>query len=129
MEQPVQNVYEEVDREKSICQRDILSLIDKAKSYHVNNIDISKYYDLTTDFDKYKIDDTLQRYKLNTEITDYKIDLLQAFLKELLEEKKFVEFKLEKEQSLNEKEYREYLTNIVARTEYINRWYSEFMNQ
>ena len=95
----------------------------------MNNIDISKYYDLNTDFDKYKIDDTLQRYKLNTEITDYKIDLLQAFLKELFEEKKFVEFKLEKEQNLNEKEYKEYLTNIVARTEYINRWYNEFINQ
>ena len=129
MEHPNTNVYEEIDKEKTICERDILSLIDKAKSYHVNNIDISKYYDLTTDFDKYKIDDTLQRYKLNCEITDYKVDLLQAFIKELCEEKRFLDFKLEKEQSLNEKEYKEYLTNIVARTDYINRWYSEFINQ
>lgn len=129
MEHPNTNVYEEIDKEKTICERDILTLIDKAKSYHVNNIDISKYYDLSTDFDKYKIDDTLQRYKLNCEITDYKVDLLQAFIKELCEEKRFLDFKLEKEQSLNEKEYKEYLTNIVARTDYINRWYSEFMNQ
>ena len=122
-------VYEEVNQEKDICEKDILSLIDKAKSYHVNNIDISKYYDLTTEFDKYKIDDSLQRYKLNNEITDYKIDVLQTFLRELFEEKKFVQFKLEKEQNLNEQEYKEYLNNVVARTEYINRWYSEFLNQ
>jgi hypothetical protein len=129
MEQINQNVYEEIDREKSECQRDILYLIDKAKSYHVNNIDISKYYDLSTEFDKYKVDDTLQRYKLNTEIIGYKIDLLQTFLQELFEEKKFVEFKLEKEQNLSEKEYKEYLSNIVARSELISRWYNEFINQ
>lgn len=124
-----QAVYEEVNQEKDICEKDILNLIDKAKSYHVNNIDISKYYDLSNEFDRYKIDDSLQRYKLNREITDYKIDLLQSFLRELFEEKKFVEFKLEKEQNLNEQEYKEYLNNVVARTEYINRWYSEFINQ
>ena len=124
-----QNVYEEVNKEKDICERDILGLIDKAKSYHVNNIDISKYYDLSTDYDKYKVDDTLQRYKLNKEITDYKIDVLQTFLQELFEEKKFVEFKLGKEQALSDQEYKEYSSNVVARTEYVNRWYNEFINQ
>jgi lysine/ornithine N-monooxygenase len=123
------NVYEEVNKEKDICERDILGLIDRAKSYHVNNIDISKYYDLSTDYEKYKVDDTLQRYRLNKEITDYKIDVLQTFLNELFEEKKFVEFKLGKEQALSDQEYKEYLSNVVARTEYVNRWYSEFINQ
>lgn len=123
------NVYAEINKEKDICERDILGLIDRAKSYHVNNIDISKYYDLSTDYEKYKVDDTLQRYRLNKEITDYKIDLLQTFLNELFEEKRFVEFKLEKEQALSDQEYKEYLSNVVARSEYINRWYSEFINQ
>lgn len=123
------NVYEEVNKEKNICERDILGLIDRAKSYHVNNIDISKYYDLNTDYEKYKVDDTLQRYRLNKEITDYKIDVLQTFLKELFEEKRFVEFKLGKEQALSDQEYKEYLSNVVARTEYVNRWYNEFINQ
>jgi hypothetical protein len=121
--------YEEINNEKNICERDILGLIDKAKSYHVNNIDISKYYDLTTDFDKYKIDDTMQRHRLNKDITKYKIDILQSFLKELYEEQKFVDFKLIKEQNLSEQEYKEYLNNVVARTEYVNRWYNEFINQ
>ena len=123
------NVYAEINKEKDICERDILGLIDRAKSYHVNNIDISKYYDLSTDYEKYKVDDTLQRYRLNKEITDYKIDVLQTFLNELFEEKKFVEFKLGKEQALSDQEYKEYLSNVVARTEYVNRWYSEFINQ
>lgn len=123
------NVYEEINKEKNICERDILGLIDRAKSYHVNNIDISKYYDLSTDYEKYKVDDTLQRYRLNKEITDYKIDVLQTFLNELFEEKKFVEFKLGKEQALSDQEYKEYLSNVVARTEYVNRWYNEFINQ
>ena len=123
------NVYEEINKEKDICERDILGLIDRAKSYHVNNIDISKYYDLSTDYEKYKVDDTLQRYRLNKEITDYKIDVLQTFLNELFEEKKFVEFKLGKEQALSDQEYKEYLSNVVARTEYVNRWYNEFINQ
>ena len=121
--------YLEIEKEKDICERDILSLIDRAKSYHVNNIDISKYYNLETDFDKYKIDDSIQRYKLVKEINNYKIDVLQSFLKELFEEQEFVEFKLSKEQKLNESEYKEYLSNVVARTEYITRWYNEFINQ
>ena len=124
-----QNIYEEIAQEKDICEKDILNLLDKVKSYHVNNIDISKHYDLNTEFEKFKVDDSLQRYKLNTEITDYKIDLLQSFLNELYEEKSFLDFKLTKEQNLTDQEYKEYITNVVARTDFISRWYSEFMNK
>ena len=120
------NVFAEIDKEKSICEKDILTLIERARSYHVNNVDISKYYDLVNDYDRYKIDDSLQRYNLNNEILDYKLNLLKSFINDLEEEKDFIKYKLKKEQELSNKEYNEYLTNVVARTEYIDRWYNEY---
>lgn len=120
------NVFAEIDKEKSICEKDILTLIERARSYHVNNVDISKYYDLNNDYDRYKIDDSLQRYNLNNEILDYKLNLLKTFINDLEEEKEFIKYKLKKEQELSNKDYNEYLTNVVARTEYIDRWYNEF---
>ena len=120
------NVFAEIDKEKSICEKDILTLIERARSYHVNNVDISKYYDLNNDYDRYKIDDSLQRYSLNNEILDYKLNLLKTFINDLEEEKEFIKYKLKKEQELSNKDYNEYLTNVVARTEYIDRWYNEF---
>ena len=123
------NVFDEINKEKTICEKDILTLIERAKTYHVNNIDISKYYDLTNDYDKYKIDDSVQRYNLNKDIIDYKLHILETSIHDLEEEKKFLDYKLKKEQELNNKEYNEYLTNVVARTEYVDRWYNEYNNQ
>jgi hypothetical protein len=120
------NVFDEINKEKTICEKDILTLIERAKTYHVNNIDISKYYDLNNDYDKYKIDDSVQRYNLNKDIIDYKLHLLETSIHDLEEEKKFLDYKLKKEQELNNKEYNEYLTNVVARTEYVDRWYNEY---
>lgn len=123
------NVFDEINKEKTICEKDILTLIERAKTYHVNNIDISKYYDLTNDYDKYKIDDSVQRYNLNKDIIDYKLHILETSIHDLEEEKKFLDYKLKKEQELNNKDYNEYLTNVVARTEYVDRWYNEYNNQ
>ena len=123
------SIYELINKEKDICEKDIFSLINKAKTYHVNNVDISKFYDLENDYNRFKLDDSTQRYNLNKEIIDYKLSLLHQFINDLEEEKKFLDYKVEKEHALNEREYNEYLTNVVARTDYINKWYNEYINK
>lgn len=123
------SIYELINKEKDICEKDIFSLINKAKTYHVNNVDISKFYDLENDYNRFKLDDSTQRYNLNKEIIDYKLSLLHQFINDLEEEKRFLDFKVEKEHELSDREYNEYLANVVARTDYVNKWYSEFINK
>ena len=121
--------YDEINKEKEICQKEIFKIIDHARSYHVNNVDISKYFDLPAEFDKYQIEDTSQRFKLNDDITQYKIDILKTLLTDLYNEKEFIKFKFKKEQELNQQEYIDYTTNIVVRNDYISKWLSEFNNK
>ena len=124
-----EKVKELINNEKDICEKNIFKIIETARSYHVNNIDISKYYNLPEEFDKYKIDDITNRYKLNNEVNTYKIDLLNTLLKDLYNEKKFIEYKFKKELELSEQEYKEYSTNIVSRNDYVSRWLNEFNNK
>lgn len=119
-------INELINNEKDICEKEIFKIIEKARSYHVNNIDISKYYDLPDEFDKYKIDDITNRYKLSDEIISFKIDLLNTLIKDLYNDKSFLEYKFKKEQELSQQEYIEYSTNIVSRNDYVSKWLNEF---
>ena len=119
-------ISDEANKEKEICEKELINISERIRSFHVNNIDISKYYNLPMEYEKYQVDDTSLRYKLNYEIVSYKIDILKKMINDLNVEKEFIKFKLEKEQSLNQNEYQDYVTNIVARNDYINRWWNEF---
>lgn len=118
-----------INNEKDICKKNIFKMIDQARNYHVNNIDISKYYNLPEEFDKYKIDDITNRFKLNDEVNTYKIDILNSLLKDLYNEKKFLEYRFKKEQELSQQEYIDYSTNIVTRNDYVSKWLNEFNNK
>ena len=102
---------------------------DMINNEKVNNIDISKYYNLPEEFDKYKIDDITNRFKLNDEVNTYKIDILNSLLKDLYNEKKFLEYRFKKEQELSQQEYIDYSTNIVTRNDYVSKWLNEFNNK
>lgn len=78
---------DEVIKIREAYQQDISVLMGKIRSYHINNIDISADYDLENNFDKFKVDDSYLRYKLNNDSIEYKISLLQGYLSDLFAEK------------------------------------------
>lgn len=110
-------------------QQDISVLMGKIRSYHINNVDISADYDLENNFDKFKVDDSYLRYKLNNDSIEYKISLLQGYLSDLFAEKKFNNFRREKEEKLTKNEYLEYTHNPSVKSDKISQWYQEFMQQ
>ncbi|MBR6073095.1 MAG: hypothetical protein IKP76_02105, partial [Bacilli bacterium] len=65
----------------------------------------------------------------NDEVNTYKIDILNSLLKDLYNEKKFLEYRFKKEQELSQQEYIDYSTNIVTRNDYVSKWLNEFNNK
>lgn len=120
---------EEVIKIKEAYQQDISVLLGKIRSYHINNVDISADYDLENNFDKFKVDDSYLRYKINNDSIEYKIALLQGYLQDLFTEKKFNNFRREKEEKLTKNEYLEYTHNPSVKSDKIALWYQEFMQK
>lgn len=120
---------DEVKTIKDESKRDLSVLIGRIKSYKPINLDISTEYDLDNNFDRYKIDDSAIRHNLRNEITDYKILIMQDYLKDLFEEKKFNDFVKDKEISMSKPEYMEYIKNPVSREDRLNSWYQEFIQK
>lgn len=120
---------DDVKKIKGDYQKDIADLLGKIRGYHINNIDISDDYDLDHDFDKYKLDDTFLRFTVNDEAIEYKIVLLQGYLQDLFLEKKFNEYRRQKEEKLTKNEYLEYTHNSSVKGDKISAWYQEFMNK
>ncbi len=118
---------EEVRKIKDAYHQDISLLIGKIRSYHINNVDISADYDLENNFDKFKVDDSYLRYKLNNDAIEYKITILQGYLQDLFIEKKFNNFRREKEEKLTKNEYLEYTHNPSVKSDKISQWYQEFI--
>lgn len=120
---------DEVIKIKEAYQQDISVLMGKIRSYHINNVDISADYDLEKNFDKFKVDDSYLRYKLNNDSIEYKIALLQGYLQDLFVEKKFNNFRREKEEKLTKNEYLEYTHNPSVKSDKISLWYQEFVQK
>lgn len=120
---------DDVKKIKEVYEQDISLLMGKIRSYHINNVDISNDYDLENDFDKYKIDDTYLRYKVNNDAIEYKILIIQGYLQDLFIEKKFNAFRREKEEKLSKNEYLEYTHNTAVKSDKISQWYQEFMQK
>ncbi|MCH5167663.1 MAG: hypothetical protein J1F35_07240 [Erysipelotrichales bacterium] len=120
---------DEVRKIKDAYQQDISLLVGKIRSYHINNVDISTDYDLENNFDKFKVDDSYLRYKLNNDAIEYKISLLEGYLADLFAEKKFNNFRREKEEKLTKSEYLEYTHNPSVKSDKIAQWYQEFMQK
>lgn len=120
---------DEVKTIKDESKRDLSILMGRIKDYKPINLDISNEYDLDNNFDRFKIDDSSIRQNLRNDIVDYKILLMQDYLNNLFEEKKFNDFIKEKEESMSKPEYMEYIKNPVSREDRINSWYQEFIQQ
>lgn len=120
---------EEVKKIKDVYQQDLSLLMGKLRSYHINNVDISGDYDLENNFDKFKVDDSYLRYTLINDSIEYKITLLQGYLQDLFIEKKFNNFRREKEEKLTKNEYLEYTHNSTVKSDKISAWYQEFMQK
>lgn len=120
---------DDVKKIKEAYQQDLSVLMGKIRSYHINNVDISADYDLENNFDKFKIDDSYLRYTLNNDSIEYKISLLQGYLQDLFIEKKFNNFRREKEEKLTKNEYLEYTHNAMVKSDKIAAWYQEFMQK
>lgn len=120
---------EDVRKVKDDYEKDVTTLLNRVKNYHVNRLDISEYYDLENDFSKFQINDTFINYDIASDTLNYKIALLQNYLQDLFIEKKFIEFKKSKEEKLGKNEYLEYLHNINYRADLTSKWYQEFINK
>ena len=120
---------EEIKTIKDEAKRDLSVLMGRVKSYKPINFDVSNEYDLDNNFDRFKIDDSFIRYNLRNDITEYKINLMQDYLNDLFQEKKFNEYVKEKEEALTKPEYMEYIKNPVSREDRLNGWYQEFMQK
>lgn len=117
---------EDVRKIKETFKSDISILMGKIRTYHVNNVDISDGYDLENNFDRFKIDDSYLRYSINNDAIDYKIALLQGYLEDLFLEKKFNDFRREKEEKMTKNEYLEYTHNPTVKSDKLSAWYQEF---
>lgn len=120
---------EDVRKVKDDYEKDVTTLLNRVKNYHVNRLDISEYYDLENDFSKFQINDTFINYDIASDTLNYKIALLQNYLQDLFIEKKFIKFKKSKEEKLGKNEYLEYLHNINYRADLTSKWYQEFINK
>ena len=120
---------EDVKNIKNNSEKDISMLLGRARSYVVDDINIEADYNLDTDYERYKVDNIFLNYNIRKDITEYKITLLQSYLQDLFAEKKFNDYRKEKEEKLSRTEYLEYMHNATVRSDRIAAWYQEFMQR
>lgn len=111
---------------KKNYEQQLSILLGNVRSLNVQNISLINDYDINTEFDKFKIDDISLRYKLHAEAMEYKISLLQSYIKELNTEKKFLEYRRKKEEELSKDDYLSYVNDINFRTSKLTNWLQEF---
>ena len=103
--------------------QNITKLFETIKISDIESDDDSFNYDLENDFIKYQSDNISKRYELNSYAIDYKLKLMQDYVKELFAEKKFLDFRRDKETYLN------YIKDENKRSELIGSWYKEFVEK
>ncbi|MCX4364758.1 MAG: hypothetical protein OSJ70_03195 [Bacilli bacterium] len=120
---------EDVKNIKANSEKDISMLLGRVRSYIVDDINMESDYNLDTDYERYKVDNIFLNYNVRKDITEYKITLLQSYLQDLFIEKKFNEYRKQKEEALSKTEYLEYMHNTTVRSDRIAAWYQEFMQR
>jgi len=119
----------EVRELKERYEKEISVLLNKVRSYKVDNIDIQSDYDITEDFTKFQLDDINLRHNIELDLIQYKIAVLQGYLQDLFSEKKFLEFRRTQEQQLSKDEYLVYINNPEYQSHFVNAWYQDFMEK
>ena len=104
-------------------------MFETIKMSDINIEDDSYNYDLENDFIKYQSDNISKRYELNSYAIDYKLKLMQDYVKELFAEKKFLDFRREKEKELDKETYLNYINDDSVRSQLIGSWYKEFVEK
>lgn len=120
---------DDVKNIKDNSEKDISMLLGRARSYVVDDVNIESDYNLDTDYERYKVDNIFLNYNIRKDLTEYKITLLQSYLQDLFAEKKFNDYRKEKEEKLSKTEYLEYMHNATVRSDRIAAWYQEFMQR
>ena len=119
----------EVRELKDRYEKEISVLLNKVRSYKVDNVDIQSEYDITEDFTKFQLDDINLRHNVELDLIQYKIAVLQGYLQDLFSEKKFLEFRRTQEQQLSKDEYLVYINNPEYQSHFVNAWYQDFMEK
>ena len=109
--------------------QNITKLFETIKISDIESDDDSFNYDLENDFIKYQSDNISRRYELNSYAIDYKLKLMQDYVKELFAEKKFLDFRRDKEKELDKETYLNYIKDENKRSELIGSWYKEFVEK
>lgn len=120
---------EDVKNIKSNSEKDISMLLGRVRSYIVDEVNIESDYNLDIDYERFKVDNIFLNYNIRKDLTEYKIILLQSYLQDLFVEKKFNDYRKEKEEKLSKTEYLEYTHNATVRSDRIAAWYQEFMQR
>ena len=109
--------------------QNVTKMFETIKMSDINIEDDSYNYDLENDFIKYQSDNISKRYELNSYAIDYKLKLMQDYVKELFAEKKFLDFRRDKEKELDKDSYLKYIQDDNYRSELIGSWYKEFVEK
>ena len=109
--------------------QNITKMFETIKIADITVEDDSSNYDLVNDFIKYQSDNISKRYELNSYAIDYKLKLMQDYVKELFAEKKFLDFRRDKEKELDKDSYLKYIQDDNYRSELIGSWYKEFVEK
>ena len=109
--------------------QNITKMFETIKIADITVEDDSSNYDLVNDFIKYQSDNISKRYELNSYAIDYKLKLMQDYVKELFAEKKFLDFRREKEKELDKETYMKYMSDDNTKAELICSWYKEFVEK
>lgn len=120
---------EDIKNIKANSEKDISMLLGRVRSYIVDDVNMETDYNLDTDYERYKVDNIFLNYNVRKDLTEYKITLLQSYLQDLFVEKKFNDYRKEKEEKLSKTEYLEYMHNATVRSDRIAAWYQEFMQR
>lgn len=120
---------EDVKNIKANSEKDISMLLGRVRSYTVDDVNIESDYNLDTDYERYKIDNIFLNYNVRKDLMEYRITLLQSYLQDLFVEKKFNDYRKEKEEKLSKTEYLEYMHNPTVKSDRIAAWYQEFMQR
>lgn len=123
------NEREDIASSKAEFEKTINELLGSIRSLMIPNIDLTREFDLSTNFETFMIEDINTKHHLHVDAINYKIAVLQEYLQSLFIEKKFMDFRRIKEEEMSKEEYVEYINNLEYATITIEKWYQEFMQK
>lgn len=120
---------EDIASSKAEFEKTVNELLGSIRSLMIPNIDLTKEFDLSTNFETFMIEDINTKHHLHVDAINYKIAVLQEYLQSLFTEKKFLEYRRSKEEEMTKEEYIEYISSLEDATNLIEKWYQEFMQK